>query len=73
MLGVMRARPGLHRLQRDGEKAHEVGIDQRRDAAGEEQAGVGADQLLPSSAASQWSRRVTGISTPTAITEPGTA
>ena len=31
--GVILARPGVDRLQRDGEEAHEVRVDQRGDAS----------------------------------------
>ena len=39
---------GLHRLQGDREEARQIGVDQRRHAAREQQAGVGAEPLQPS-------------------------
>ena len=41
------AEAGLDRLQGDGEEARQVGVHQRRDAAGQQQARIGAEERLP--------------------------
>ena len=70
--GVMRANPASMPFQRDGEEAHEIGIDQRGHGAGQQQPGMRRNARRPGRR--QHCRDApSGTRMPTAITAPGTA
>jgi hypothetical protein len=47
MLGVIRARPGFHRLQGNRQEAREIGVHQRGDAARQDQSRIAPPSCCP--------------------------